>query len=277
MTFQLTSLFWLLVSSTTLSLSVYSYSSTITAFPITRSIKSRYDVTAARLNNRKQPLIVRFMSNRSGKGFGKTSNSKKSNNNKNPSSSTSSGQTQIQPPQQQEIVGGVDLSGGQKELARLRRAQAEKRNEELESMRKLRSIDSELQSNPSAATIPEKVAQRMTKRMIPFVGLPLFTVLATFVGFWYLATYGDLELQPTVVAYSTIAILIASLLGITYSVMSASWDPDVEGSALGVDEFQTNVNNIKEGLQRSTQNARLRDRMNTLSEKERRELDRYDG
>ena len=41
--------------------------------------------------------------------------------------------------------------------------------------------------------------------------------------------------------------------------MSASWDEDREGSFLGGDEFSKNVNNIKEGLSRSRDNARLRD------------------
>lgn len=56
--------------------------------------------------------------------------------------------------------------------------------------------------------------------------------------------------------------------GITYSVMSASWDPDREGSALGVDEFQRNVDNIKEGLGRSRENAVLREKMTGLSSTE---------
>lgn len=45
--------------------------------------------------------------------------------------------------------------------------------------------------------------------------------------------------------------------------MSASWDEDREGSALGVDEFQRNLENVKEGLGRSRENAVLRDRLKT--------------
>jgi DNA topoisomerase IA len=56
--------------------------------------------------------------------------------------------------------------------------------------------------------------------------------------------------------------------GITYSVMSASWDPDREGSFLGWDEFQLNLQNVQDGLRRSRSNAILREKMSNLSTKE---------
>jgi Photosynthesis affected mutant 68 len=55
------------------------------------------------------------------------------------------------------------------------------------------------------------------------------------------------------------------LQGITYSIMSASWDPDREGSFLGTDEFSQNLGNIKSGLSRSRDNAILREQMATPS------------
>lgn len=62
--------------------------------------------------------------------------------------------------------------------------------------------------------------------------------------------------------------MLSSLQGITYSVMSASWDPDREGSFLGWDEFQLNIQNVRDGLQRSRSNAILRDKMSNISENE---------
>lgn len=50
--------------------------------------------------------------------------------------------------------------------------------------------------------------------------------------------------------------------------MSASWDPDREGSALGLDEFQNNLDALKGGLSRSRENAIIRERMATMSEAE---------
>jgi Photosynthesis affected mutant 68 len=50
--------------------------------------------------------------------------------------------------------------------------------------------------------------------------------------------------------------------------MSASWDPDREGSALGWDEFQRNSKNLKDGFGRSRDNAILREKMTGLSPNE---------
>jgi len=104
--------------------------------------------------------------------------------------------------------------------------------------------------------------------MIPFVGIPLFGVMGAFVVFWYLATYKNYEFQPALVAFSTIGILGVGLVGITFSVMSASWDDDEEGSALGFDEFKTNFDSIKGGLKRTKQNAILREKMAGLPDAE---------
>jgi hypothetical protein len=138
----------------------------------------------------------------------------------------------------------------------------------LRKVKEIKSVDEYLTRTPNAAVIPEKVAVRMGKRMLPFVGLPLIGGMGSFVAFWYLATYRDMEFQPSMVAFTTIAILAIGLVGITYSVMSASWDEDTEGSALGLKEFGDNLESLKTGLSRSRENARVRERMAGMSEAE---------
>ena len=59
--------------------------------------------------------------------------------------------------------------------------------------------------------------------------------------------------------------------------MSASWDEDRDGSFLGTDEFSKNVDNIKEGLSRSRENAFLRDRMNDFTPEEIANVDAKDS
>lgn len=50
--------------------------------------------------------------------------------------------------------------------------------------------------------------------------------------------------------------------------MSASWDPETEGSLVGFDEFKTNLGNIQDGLKRTRENAILRQKMAGLPEAE---------
>ncbi|KAL3927150.1 MAG: hypothetical protein SGBAC_013196 [Bacillariaceae sp.] len=168
------------------------------------------------------------------------------------------------------------LTAGARALERMRRDRAETRNAELRKIKELQDVEASLQNNEQATAIPEKVAQRMGSRMLPFVGIPLFGSMAAFVGFWYMATYRDMEFQPALVAASTIAFLAIGLVGITYSIVSTSWDEDREGSLLGTDEFSKNVNNIKEGLSRSKENARLRERAYNYSPDEIVNVDKVD-
>ena len=44
-------------------------------------------------------------------------------------------------------------------------------------------------------------------------------------------------------------------------MMSASWDPEREGSLLGTDEFSRNIENVKSGLSRSRDNAAVREKI----------------
>jgi hypothetical protein len=157
-------------------------------------------------------------------------------------------------------------NAGQRALEDMRRQQAEKKDAELRKVREL--LDADQQVQEAAAAIPERVAQRMGARMLPFVGLPFFLGMGVFVGFWYMATYRNLEYQPALVAASTIVVLLLGLVGITYSILSASWDPDREGSLLGTDEFSKNIENIRDGLKRSRENAILRDKMAGLTSEE---------
>ena len=202
-----------------------------------------------------------------GKGFGEKPPTKQKSA---PSIETSAPESAapVATQEQQQPTKVTEDNTGSKRLRELRSREAERRDEELKKLRTLRETDAALREDAGAAAIPEKVAQRMGKRMIPFVGIPLFGTCASFIGFWYMAVYKDQEFQPALVATTSFVFLAVGLLGITYSVLSASWDDDREGSGLGFDEFQTNVGNLKDGLARTKENALLREKMAGLSEDE---------
>ena len=101
-------------------------------------------------------------------------------------------------------------NAGQRALAEMRRQRAKQKDAELRKVREMLQADKQLEETPAA--IPERVAQRMGQRMLPFVGLPLLGGMGCFVAFWYLATYKGMEFQPVLVAISTIVTLVFSLL-----------------------------------------------------------------
>ena len=52
---------------------------------------------------------------------------------------------------------------------------------------------------------------------------------------------------------------LVELRGHHKGILSASWEPESDGSILGVGEFKTNVGRIKDGLKRTRETAELKD------------------
>ena len=128
------------------------------------------------------------------------------------SSSSSSSSSSTQNISSAVTVTTKEDNTGSKMLQQLRSREAEKRDAELRKLRELRETEALLAEDAGAAAIPERVAQRMGKRMLPFVGIPLLGSFASFIGFWYLATYKDMEFQPAVVATTSFVFLATGLL-----------------------------------------------------------------
>lgn len=101
----------------------------------------------------------------------------------------------------------------------------ERSMQELELKRqKLREEDELLASDPSVGAVPEIVANRMITRIAAFFGVPVFGGLMIFVGAYFYSKKYDLTLPPVVVAYATQLPFILGLAGITYGILSSSWD-----------------------------------------------------
>ncbi|KAL4425387.1 hypothetical protein ABPG75_009403 [Micractinium tetrahymenae] len=93
----------------------------------------------------------------------------------------------------------------------------------------------------SAAAVPEAVTNRMLRRVILFMGAPVFTGILLFPFFYWLKVKQDVDLPSWVPYLASSLTFGGGLLGISYGIMSASWDPRREGSLLGWTEFQANV------------------------------------
>jgi hypothetical protein len=88
--------------------------------------------------------------------------------------------------------------------------------------------------------IPPVVSQRMVRRVAGFCGIPTALGITTLVASYLLTVYTDIKLAPIAVLLVNMGFFGLGVLGITYGVLSASWDEERAGSLLGLSEFSTN-------------------------------------
>ncbi|MBW4657934.1 MAG: PAM68 family protein [Drouetiella hepatica Uher 2000/2452] len=90
-----------------------------------------------------------------------------------------------------------------------------------------------------ASGIPDEVSRRMVWRMALLCGIPSALGMLTFVGS-YLLVINDVDLPTYAVLLVSLGWFGLGVLGLSYGVLSASWDEEVVGSLVGWDEFTTN-------------------------------------
>jgi hypothetical protein len=102
-------------------------------------------------------------------------------------------------------------------------------------------------------TIPQVVSQRMIRRVAGFCGVPTALGITTLVVSYLLAIYSDIKLPPIAVLLVNMGLFGLGVLGITYGVLSASWDEERVGSLLGLGEFNTNWGRMVAGWRETRQ------------------------
>ena len=94
--------------------------------------------------------------------------------------------------------------------------------------------------------IPEVVSQRMVRRVAGFCGVPTALGISSLIVSYLLVTLADIQLPPIAVLLVNMGLFGLGVLGITYGVLSASWDEEKPGTFLGLDEFSTNWGRMTE-------------------------------
>jgi len=89
--------------------------------------------------------------------------------------------------------------------------------------------------------IPQQVTDRMLKRITTFSGIPLLFGFSTGPIFYGLKVFAHADVAPWQFFLASTATFGAALVGITYGVLSASWEPSREGTFWGLEEFKTNI------------------------------------
>lgn len=96
------------------------------------------------------------------------------------------------------------------------------------------------QEEPDAGVIPEVVTNRMMTRVGISVGAPLFVGLLFFPFFYYLKVGLKIDVPTWVPFIVSFFFFGSALLGVSYGIVSSSWDPMREGSFWGWNEAQKN-------------------------------------
>jgi Photosynthesis affected mutant 68 len=93
-------------------------------------------------------------------------------------------------------------------------------------------------------TIPEVVSQRMGRRMAFFSGLPSLLGVLTFLAGYYLIKFGGVKLPNEAVFLVSLGFFGIGVLGLSYGILSTSWDEVEVGSLLGKEQFDLNLGRI---------------------------------
>ncbi|MCY7381807.1 MAG: PAM68 family protein, partial [Microcoleus sp. CAN_BIN18] len=101
-------------------------------------------------------------------------------------------------------------------------------------------------TGPQAQSIPEVVSIRMISRIALFCGVPTILGISTFFVSYLIVSKGLFELPNTAVLLVSMGCFGLGVLGLSYGVLSASWDEEASGSTLGWEEFNTNFGRMRE-------------------------------
>jgi len=104
-------------------------------------------------------------------------------------------------------------------------------------------------SAPQQGGIPEVVSQRMVSRMAVCAGVPTLLGLTTFPLSYVIVQHHWFNLPHVAVVLVSLGWFGLGALGLSYGVISASWDEAQAGSFLGLSEFRTNFGRILESWQ----------------------------
>lgn len=112
-----------------------------------------------------------------------------------------------------------------------------------------KAIDPPKEKLPKSSTqttsgIPEVVSRRMARRMGYFCGIPTSFGVLSFAIAYIVVTQGWLKIPNVIVVLVSMGGFGLGVLGLSYGVISASWDEERVGSLLGWEEFTTNLGRL---------------------------------
>mmetsp|Transcript_10463 Transcript_10463/g.20674 ORF Transcript_10463/g.20674 Transcript_10463/m.20674 type:complete len:202 (-) Transcript_10463:558-1163(-) len=112
------------------------------------------------------------------------------------------------------------------------------------------SVSDAPEEDDSDAVVPEQITDRMLRRILLFSGGPLLLGMLLFPLFYYIKKVQGIDLPVWAVYIVQTGVFGGALVGISYGIVSASFDPTREGSLLGWNEFQANLPQVLDSFRR---------------------------
>lgn len=100
---------------------------------------------------------------------------------------------------------------------------------------------------PRRSPIPDHVSNRMVRRVLLLSGAPTLLAMGVFVLSYVLMSQGIMRIEPIVTVGVSGVFFVLGLLGLSYGVLSASWD-DGPGSLLGLEQFGNNLQRLRASM-----------------------------
>ena len=95
--------------------------------------------------------------------------------------------------------------------------------------------------------IPNYVANRMARRIIFTTGIPTISGMGVFIGSYFVISRGIADISPTLTLVSSALCFFVGLLGLSYGILSASWDYTA-GTFLGLENIKPNISRIRDAF-----------------------------
>lgn len=95
-------------------------------------------------------------------------------------------------------------------------------------------------ANANLSAIPTSVSKRMIRRMAIFCGVPTALGISSFLVSYWVVSHHWLKLPTPLVLMVSTGLFGMGVLGLSYGILSASWDEDRVGTWLGWEDFTLN-------------------------------------
>ncbi len=115
-----------------------------------------------------------------------------------------------------------------------------------DSTPKIEAINSSKNKSEKSG-IPKYVANRMARRIAFTTGIPTISGMGVFIGSYFLISKGIADISPTLTLVSSAICFLIGLLGLSYGILSASWDFN-PGSFLGFENIKPNIKRMKDAF-----------------------------